>query len=120
MKYLLTLIIIVLTNWIAYSQTISIPEESKREIVITLESYPIVLKELDAANNIIDSQNTLIVDLKQQIENYIELNSIKDAQIINFNEQKQVYTKQIKKLNRKKNSTLIIGGAVLIGVLIIK
>lgn len=119
MKYQLILIVTLLLNSIAYSQITCIPETTKREIVITLESYPIVLNELNAANNIIDSQNALIVDLKQQIENYIKLTSIKDAQLTNFNEQKQAYEKQLKRSKRRNTRNLILGGGALLGVLIL-
>lgn len=112
MKFLLKLIIILLVSSTAYSQTIDIPEETKREIIITLESYPVVLQELNVAKQLIETQKDIINTLNKEIEQLGKLIQNKDSQIANLQSQKSSYRLENKRLKRKKNKTLVVAGAL--------
>ena len=120
MRYLTTLIIIPLLSWTAYSQPTGIPLETKKEIVKTLESYPIVLQELNIANALIENQKSVINNLELQIEQHKALESNLTNQVVNLKEQGGLHEKELKRLRRKNNKTLILGMLVITSVVLVK
>ncbi len=112
--------LILIANSIAYSQPINIPVESKKEIVSTLEAYPVVLAELDAADQLIKNQKLIILNLEKQIFEYSKLVDNKDAQILNSKDKNRLSEKEIKRLKRRNTRNVIFGGAAIIGFILIK
>ena len=109
---------ILLVSLTVYSQPTNIPDSTKRELVITLESYPIVLRELDVANQLIENQQLTIEKLQLQIVQHNLLVKTKNSQIKNLEEQIEVHTIEVKKLKRK-STTLILGGGIIVTTLIV-
>ena len=107
MKYLVKLMIIALVSSTAYSQPTSIPEVTKREIITTLESYPVVLRELEVANVLLESQKAIIAHLNNQIKQHNALMDNKNLQIGNLHNQKYEYATEVKRL-KKKNKLITI------------
>ena len=111
------MILTLLLNLTAYSQVIS--TQTKKEIVTTLERYPIVLKELKVCDSIVIKQNTLIQGLESQISQYETLVTNKNIQIQGFEQQKKLYKKELKRSKNRNTRNLILGGGALLGVLLL-
>lgn len=114
-------------NSTAYSQTINIPKETKKEIVKTLVAYPVALKRINILDELLVKANERIVLLEKKVEVKDEVIKKKNEEIgvwSNINGKSEAQNKLLKK--QLKNSRLGqlkivgIGGAILGVILIVK
>lgn len=77
---------------IAQSDPINISREQKIEVVSTLVAYPLVLKELELTNNLLESCKQINALLTKQL-------TYKDEQLLLMQQAQDVSTEQIDLLN---------------------
>ena len=99
MKLRISLIIILTLNSIAYSQITSIPTDAKKEIIKTLLDYPLVIQELNIEKQKNTVLKSVVNDERHKESIYKALISNKDLEILNLEQQKKEYEKQIKRSN---------------------
>lgn len=78
-----------------FSQTINIPLETKREIVKTLEAYPLALDEIDLLEEIVDEQQEIIAFLNSKVKTKDDIIGKKDEIIDLLIEESNIYAKKL-------------------------
>lgn len=86
---------------------------------MTLEAYPVVLKELDLANQLVDSQKKAIELLNKEIEQHVLLSENKNSQLSNVKSERDIYKSENKQLKKENKFLKVLGGAAVIGAFVL-
>lgn len=102
---------------IGQSERINVPLETKKEVVLTLLEYPLVVKELNIKDQLLGKCNEIRTIQELEIDSRDKQINNLNLQIDNLERQKKLFKKQLK---HKSNQLLGIGGVgILIGVAVI-
>jgi len=111
-KFTVTLVIIMIMNWTAYSQITGLDRDQKIQIVSTLQSYDAVLIEIDLTDQLLTQCKKLNLVYEQRIKLLEEINENHKLKDETFNNENDYYKNKLKK---EKTKTVI--AAALAGVL---
>jgi len=99
------------------SERINVQLETKKEIVLTLLEYPLVVKELNVTNQLLGKCNEIRTIQEAEL-------SIKDKQILLLNKDKKNLYEQrnllLKQLKRQKLKPYLVAGIGVAAILLIK
>ena len=102
---------------IAQSETINIPLETKIEVVKTLVSYPLLIKEIDLTNNLLESSQKINVLLQSQLDTKDEIIKNNLLSIKALEEEKKLFKTQLKK-QKLKSVKIGVLGLLIIGTIL--
>lgn len=107
-------------NSIAQSERINIQLETKQEIVKTLFSYPLVIRELDVTYSLLGKCNEIVSIQESEIR-------VKDEQIYTLNQiignledQKELFNKQLRKSKTNVYKVAGVGILSVVAIILVK
>lgn len=123
MKQITLLLMFILwtsNSWTQELEPINIPKETKIEVVLTLNAYPLVLDKVELTENLLDASNRINDILEQQLESKdVEIHLLKSKEN-NYLEQLKLINRQLKKEKLKAFKIGGIGIATVIALIVIK